>query len=155
MCAATLRTPDPATLAAALDQAYDRDEDGEPQWIEHVTTHGMQRIRATLRVSGDELHVQTNSEARLDRVVATVQQLRPDATVTGESRQPADELRDTTGSAAPSSAGNPIDPSDPQILAVLEQMAHKYEQAWLDEPIPALAAQPPIKRPSTRRADPT
>jgi hypothetical protein len=40
--------------------------------VEHVESHGVQRNRVTLRLSGDELHIDTNSEPRLDRVLGTI-----------------------------------------------------------------------------------
>ena len=91
MCDATLRVADPAALTEALDDAYDRD-DGEPDgalvWFEHVITHGMQRIRAHLELSGDELHVHANSEARFERVLVTIRALNPSVTVLRETGWP-------------------------------------------------------------------
>ena len=77
-CEATLRVSDP--------------DGADPRWFEHVTTHGMQRIRATLRLEGDELHLDTNSEARLDRVLGTLRTLQPMLTVIDEARRPAHEI---------------------------------------------------------------
>jgi hypothetical protein len=52
-CEATLRSPDPTALTAALDDAYDRDEQDQ-RWFEDVTTHAAQRIRATLTLDDDQ-----------------------------------------------------------------------------------------------------
>ena len=53
ICEATVRVGDPAGIEAALDDAYDRvDGDEPPRWFEHVTTQGMQRIRAALVLDG-------------------------------------------------------------------------------------------------------
>lgn len=51
MCSATVRVASDIDL----DRAYDR-EDG--QWLEHVVTDGMTRIRAVLTLDGDTLKVQ-------------------------------------------------------------------------------------------------
>src|SRR5450759_3857356 len=85
---------DAAAGAAALDATYEPDDSdpAAPQWFEHVTTHGMPRIRATLRLEGDELHVDTNSEARLDRVLATLRTLLRSLKIIDEERQPAHEI---------------------------------------------------------------
>jgi tetratricopeptide (TPR) repeat protein len=171
MCRATLRVPDPQALSRSLDDTYDRenaDDDTDAshapagptaQWFEHVETHGMQRIRATLRLSGDELHIDTNSEARLDRVIDTIRSLQPSATVLDESREPVSDLHAAAGPAGPGSppvgAGNLLDPTDPDLAPFVEQLALQYEQSWLDEPIPALAGHTPRQAAAdpTRRPD--
>ena len=161
MCDATLRVADPAALTEALDDAYDRDE-GEPDgalvWFEHVITDGMQRIRAHLELSGDELHVHANSEARFERVLATIRALDPSVTVLSETREPAGDVRAVQRLAARSSAAPAtfLDPAaNPAIAAALEEMARTYEAAWLDEPIPALAGHTPREcaNDPTRRPD--
>ena len=60
----------------ALDDTYDRvDGDEPPRWFEHVTTQGMQRIRAALVLDGDTLRTEANSETadgpRAGHAVAT------------------------------------------------------------------------------------
>ncbi|PRC51536.1 hypothetical protein C6A85_63580, partial [Mycobacterium sp. ITM-2017-0098] len=48
ICEAVVRVSDSARIQSALDDTYDRVEDTDPpQWFEHVTTHGAERIRAT------------------------------------------------------------------------------------------------------------
>jgi tetratricopeptide (TPR) repeat protein len=162
LCEATLRIADPARLAQALDDEYDRNDDepdGALSWFEHVITHGMQRIRANIELRDDELHVHTNSEARFERVLATIGKLAPSATVLHETRDPAGDLRAVQRLAArsgPSSAATFLDPAaDPAIAKALEEMARKYEAAWLDEPIPALAGHTPREctHDPTRRPD--
>ena len=115
LCAATLKVPDPAALTSLLDTMYERHDDElddtgpqPPQWFDHVTTHGMQRIRATLRLEGDELHLDTNSEARLDRVLVTLRTLQPWLTVIDEARRPAHEIGEAMHRAGmPSPTGEP------------------------------------------------
>jgi hypothetical protein len=47
ICEATVQVGDPARIESALDNTCDRvDGDEQPQWFEHFTTQGMQRIRA-------------------------------------------------------------------------------------------------------------
>ena len=149
ICDATLRVHDPGGLTEALDDAYDRDDDepdGALVWFEHVITHGMQRIRAHLELSGEELHVHANSEARFERVLATIRALDPSVRVLRETREPAGDVRAVQRLAARSSAtpATLLDPAaDPAMAAALEEMARTYEAAWLDEPIPALAGHTP------------
>jgi len=162
MCAATLHVRDPAALATELDGTYEREEPaadlaasadpaaGEPaQWIEYVTTHGMRRVRATLLLSGTELRVETNSEARLDRVLDVLRSLQPSLIVTAEKRQAAGDMHEAmklAGAPPPDGsdpagghAGPGLDPADPQVAAMLNEFVQGYERSWVDEPIPALA----------------
>jgi hypothetical protein len=86
--------------------------------------------------------VHANSEARFERVLATIRALDPSVTVLRETREPAGDVRAVQRLAARSSATSAtfLDPAaDPAIAPALEEMAGKYEAAWLDEPIPALA----------------
>ena len=127
-------------------------------WFEHVITHGLQRIRAHLELSGDELHVHANSEARFERVLVTIRALDPSVTVLSETREPAGDVRAVQRLAARSSAAPAtfLDPAaNPAIAAALEEMARTYEAAWLDEPIPALAGHTPREcaNDPTRRPD--
>jgi len=62
-------------------------------WFEHVITDGLQRIRAHLELRGDELHVHANSEARFERVLATIRALDPSVAVLRETREPAGDVR--------------------------------------------------------------
>lgn len=167
MCDATLRVNDPVTLAKALDDAYDRDDeqgrtdDGTLVWYEHVITHDMQRIRAHLELDGDQLRVHANSAARFERVLATIQTLDPAVTVLDETREPAGDMRAIQQLAArtPATPAQALDPAtDPEIAAALDEMVRKYETTWLDEPIPALAnhtprqcADDPTRRPDLIR----
>jgi len=93
--------PGPRGAATELDETYEREEPaadlaasadpaaGEPaQWIEYVTTHGMRRVRATLLLSGTELRVETNSEARLDRVLDVLRSLQPSLIVLPRNARP-------------------------------------------------------------------
>ena len=59
----------------------------------------------------------------------------------------------------PSPTGEPptneLDPDDPEVAAVLGQMARQYEQAWLDDAIPALAGHTPREAAADPPAVPT
>ncbi|MGH3981224.1 MAG: SEC-C domain-containing protein, partial [Pseudonocardiaceae bacterium] len=165
LCEATLRTGDPAALTTKLDQIYQRDDTDPPQWIEYVTTHGADRIRATLRLDGPELAIHANSDARIDRVLDTLQALDPTLTIVNQSRQPARDVREAATLAAHAApAGEDpahldpahrLDPADPEVAAALDRFIRDYEQKWLDEPIPALAGHTPRQAAAdpTRRGD--
>ncbi len=154
-CEATLRSPDPAALAAALDSTYDRDESAA-LWREHVTTHGMDRIRATIEIVGDHVKVETNSEPRQDRVLDALRQLQPGIEVARQTRRPARDMQEAM-SRAPAGAqtASSMEPDDPLVIAALEQFMLEHEQAWLNDHIPALAGLTPREAAAdpTRRPD--
>jgi hypothetical protein len=154
-CDATLRSPDPTALAAALDHAYDRDVP-EPRCFEHVTTHGVQRIRVTLTLDRDQLRIETNSEPRMDRVLGRLHELQPGLDVLQQTRRPVEDVHEAMSRAPGGAPTEALDPADyPEIAAALEQMTRQHEQAWLDEQIPALAGATPREAAAdpTRRPD--
>jgi hypothetical protein len=158
ICEATARVGDPARMAAALDDTYDRvDGDEPPRWFEHVTTQGMQRIRAALVLDGDTLRTEANSEKRMDRVLATLSHLDPEMTVLDDSRRPVHDAREAGELAKqlPVSGKGALDPDDPELAAFLDEFIRDYETKWLDEPIPALDGHTPRQAADdpTRRAD--
>ena len=157
LCSATLTGGEVDALTAALDTAYARDED-EPRWIEHVTTQGMERIRATIAIEGAAVRVETNSEPRMDRVLHTLLTLQPGLVVQTQTRRPAEDLQEAMSRAPGGVPAGTLDPNDPAVADALEQFTRTHEQAWLDEPIPALsgvtpreAAADPTRRPDLTR----
>jgi tetratricopeptide (TPR) repeat protein len=170
-CEASLASADPTALAQALDARYDRTEetsDGEhdadvptARWFEHVTTQGMERIRATVELTGQRVRVHTNSEARLERVLAVLAGIEPTITLVEQTRRPGRDAREMADlatqfpAAGSSGAPKPLDPGDPDVAAALARFARDYEHRWLDEPIPALAGRTPREAAAdpTRRGD--
>ncbi len=158
ICEATVQVGDPAGIAAALDDTYDRDDGEEPpRWFEHVTTHGMERIRATSVLDGDTLRVETNSEKRMDRVLATLARLDPAMKVLEDVRRPLRDVREAAELAKqmPVTDKGALDPDDPELAALLGELVRDYETRWLDEPIPALDGHTPRQAADdpTRRGD--
>lgn len=159
VCETSIRVPNPDLLAGAFDDRFDRRDneprdDGTPEriWIESVTTHGMDRVRATLRLAGDVLHIDANSEERTDRLLASIRSLQPDAVILDDRRTPADDLHEAM-SRAPgrSDRRDQLDADDPEIAALLDASVRAYEDVWLDESIPALDGLSPRQA----AADPT
>ena len=158
ICEATIRVSDSAGIESALDDTYDRVEDAEPpQWFEHVSTHGREHIRATLVLDGETLRVETNSEERMDRVLAAVKRLDPTMSVLDDTRERVDDPGAMLA-RMPATAQGAINLDNPEMAAVLDAMILDYEARWLDEPIPALdghtprqAADDPTRRPDLIR----
>lgn len=156
ICQATVRVGDPDGIESALDGAYDRLGGEEPpRWLEHVVTHGMPRVRSTLVLDGDTLRAETNSEKRMDRVLATVARVDPAMTVLDDTRQPIRDTREAAELAKRLPGGGGLDPDDPEVAAALNAFIHEYETKWLDESIPALDGHTPRQAADdpTRRAD--
>lgn len=153
ICEAQIRVSDPVALAAELDECYERTDADPPQWIEFVTTDGMQRVRATLALDGDTVAVDTNSDARMDRVLAVLRGIAPALEILDETRTPMGDLKQ----AAAVADDHPVarEPEDPELLAFMEQALHEYEERWLDESIPALGGVTPRQAADdpTRRGD--
>jgi hypothetical protein len=157
ICEATVRLGDQDKIEGSLDETYDRaDGDGPPRWHEHVKTHGMPHIRATLMRDGDTLRVETNSAERMDRVLATLDRLDPTMRVVDDSRTPIHNAREAAELAAQlPAAEDALDPNDPEVAAMLDEYIRQYEANWLDEPIPALDGHTPRQTADdpTRRGD--
>ncbi|ART68354.1 hypothetical protein BTO20_06975 [Mycobacterium dioxanotrophicus] len=153
MCRATVKADDVAGLQTALDDRYHRSADQDlPQWYEHITTHGMNRIGASLTLDGEMLTVDTNSERRMARVLAALKQLDPELQVVEEVRRPLDDFDDVAALAAHMPAQ---DADSPEVAAALEDFIRDYETKWLDQPIPALNGHTPRQAADdpTRRGD--
>ena len=93
-CEVTLRVPDPAALADQLDGRFERqevasgDDTTSREWIEHVTTHGMERIRATVRLTGHVATIDVNSNERADRMIEVLRVLQPEIDVSKFAAHP-------------------------------------------------------------------
>jgi hypothetical protein len=130
----------------------------EPSWHEYVTTHGREHVRATLRLEGDELHIDTNSEARHERVLAAITEMQPGVELVGERRRDITEIEpraEDDDEYEDEDLDSTIDLTDPRIQAALQQIIRQQEEVWLDEPIPALAGVTPRQAAAdpTRRPD--
>lgn len=152
-CDASLRVSDSAEVSNVLDDAFDRPDPTEPEWVEYVTTDGVRRVGAALRLISDELYVETNSEERHERVLSRLYELVPSIVLVTESRMPARDAREAAELVAASGNRSQLTagPPDPAVAAALEQYILEYEQGWLDTPIPALTGTTPRQA----AADPT
>ena len=77
----------------------------------------MLRIRATLVLDGDTLRVETNSEKRMDRVLATLARLDPAMSVLDDSRRPVRDAREAAELAKqlPMTGEDALDPTTPSL----------------------------------------
>ena len=156
ICQATVRVDDADRLAAYPDKTYDRVDGEAPRWHESVTSLGMPHIRAVLVRDGDTLRIETNSEERMDRVLAALVRIDPTMRVLDDSRTPMHDARAAAELAAELPAGeDALDPDAPEVATMLDEFIREYEAKWLDEPIPALDGHTPRQAADdpTRRGD--
>jgi hypothetical protein len=168
-CRAVLSVRDAAAARRVLDRFFDPDDSptGAPdRWIELVDVDGRGDefiVRAHLRLEGDEIHVETNSERRMDLVLELVQSKLKAAQLVHEERTPIDtakylkDARKTATGSGPIGLNRP-DPDDSTTAAAMAQVRDRYEERWCDEPVPALggvtpreAAADPTRRESLER----
>ncbi|MFQ5522881.1 MAG: SEC-C metal-binding domain-containing protein [Acidimicrobiia bacterium] len=129
-------------LEARLDELYERDVEGA--WVSFAEGGPAGSfIRATLDRKGDRLSVSTNSVERLDRVLDAL----GDEVSLVERRE--EEIDWETLGQGPT----PETPEVPQEL--VDQIAEKMEDWWLEESVPALGGITPREAATdpTRRED--
>lgn len=136
-------------LEAVLDEHYVKDEDDEV-WTEYLPLDDDERlIRAIIRQRDNEVEVEVNSEARMERVLTTLNDV---AEVVSQTVRPAttlkeiNDLQETMGDSP-----EPAEPDPPVPPEVLEEMRDRLERRWLDEEVPALGGVTPRQA----AADPT
>ena len=141
-CTAALKVADARAAATVLDRHYRRE--GE-MWVEMFPiSEDEEIVRATLTMKGDRLEVQTHSEPRLDRVLARLDEVLPDARLLSDQRAPLAPGQMPQAPTLPGPAPTP----GPEAEAELQDF---LEQRWLDESVPALAGMTPRQA----AADPT
>ena len=112
-------------------------------------------VRAHLRLEDDEIHIETNSEERMDEMLEIVQGKLKAAQLVRDERTPVDtakylkEAKAAAGTAGPPSLGLPP-PEDPGLKTMMQQVRSRYEERWCDEAVPALGGAPRGRRRPTR-----
>jgi hypothetical protein len=168
-CNVVLTVRDAAAARRVLDRSFDPDgppSGGPDRWVDLADVDGRGEefiLRAHLRLEGREIHIETNSEWRMERVLNIVTSQLRSAKVVRDEREPIDPARYlaevSAGQGADGSPRLPLAmPDDPAVLATLHQMRERFEERWCDEPVPALggvtpreAAADPTRRESLER----
>ncbi len=164
----TVKVADRVAMREVLARHYEPDDSppdtddpagSATRWVElHDIGGGENVLRARLRLVDDELTIETNSEARAERVLGVLTgEVGPIELVSRKStpmRTFADAAAARPGGATPKA---PQELSDEERAAVEEWRA-RYEERWCDEAIPALqgltprqAAADPSRRESLER----
>ena len=150
LCTAEYRVGDPDQAAAALAERYEAlDDDG--RFVEWVEVEGQRWGRGQLALDGDRLWVETNAEARLERLMSVIEEVVEGAELRDESRRPMAEVAAST--ARDPDASGRIDPEDlpEELREFLDAEIARREEAWVDESIPMLGGLTPREA----RDDPT
>lgn len=140
-------------LAVVLDDTYDADEDNPGIWRELFEIRRDEHIvRATMHRDGDHLVVETNSEARLDRVLTRLADVSRIVSQDAKPARSLGEMREATGhlpQGEPAEASDVLGPDD------VNELLDFMERRWLDEHVPALGGITPRQAADdpTRRAD--
>ena len=135
------RVTDAAALDGALRAAGLEAKGDEPEWRLARDSQGMANATiAVLRLHGDELVGDVNSDERADVLQALVAAALPDAELIDDGVR---EFGEAMEDFDPATAPPPLDQNDPAIRQVLEQFILQQEQRWLDESIPALGGRTP------------
>lgn len=155
LCRAELATDaELSDLHAALDGVLERGEgSGEGAvWSDLWTKPGGDQIlRGTVRYEDGGLHLDTNSAARLERLLHTVRGAVPDAAlILAERTDPRDALAQPRESLETSEEVIP-----PAVESAVDELVQRKEAEWVDETIPALAGLTPRQAldDPTRRED--
>jgi hypothetical protein len=154
LCKAVIQVPDAGRARRALDDNYGAGEAGT--WDElHNISPDEQIVRATIKLEGSRLTVETNSEERMDRVLGVLKRDIPLLKVLADERQPLDLAKARRSSfltpVDSASAGARTDEGVVLPPEVREQLQEKFERRWCDEQVPALGGVTPRQA----AADPT
>jgi len=147
-CRCVLDMPDPDKLAEELNRTYEPVEGALDTWSEmHDLGNGDRILRASLTLdrSTRRLTVATHSDARMDRVLAALDDAGWPIDIVEDHRR---ALRPGELPTPANAAGPARSRPDPETIAHLQD---EMERRWLDEPIPALDGATPRQA----AADPT
>ena len=123
------------------------------------TTDRRNLLDASIALEGRDLTVTTTSGRRMDDVLATIRRLDPQVELIADERLPIPTTREAERyTAARPTTGSPFIEPEAQSSEIQQAMADhiaKYEEEWLDLPIPALAGVTPREAADdpTRRDD--
>jgi hypothetical protein len=154
MCRAVLAPT--STSWTALRSTLDRllQPIGDDQWNEIVETKNSRAVRCFLSRVDDTLVVVTNSVERVERVLALLRKNVADLHVVEDERTDVATAR-ARALAEGSDEGIPDGATPAEVLEAMREFIREKEEAWIDEPLPALSGLTPRQAASdpTRRED--
>src|SRR6266536_210760 len=136
---ARYRVPDPAAAGEWLAERLVEESEGE--FLETVEVDGRPVHRGRVRLDGDVLEIETNSEERLRRLERMVHAAVPDVRLLSREQRTPEEAMEG-GDPGP----EPVPPTDlpfEEVAGALEAFMAEQEERWVDEPVPALGGLTP------------
>jgi len=136
--------PDLAEVDTLLsEEGLDRNEGDEPpSWnLVRDSTNQPGSVVATLRLEGDVLVAEVNSDERAEEIGLLVDETLPTAIFLGDESRSAEEMMGDHDPASTTPAAPDLD--DPAIREAVMKMMHEHEVRWIDESIPALGGRTP------------
>ena len=134
------RCPDSVDVGAALlGTAMKADSDGASWTLVRDTTGQTDAVIAHLRLAGDELTGDVNSDQRAAELLALVTEALPDAHLLDDERR---SIEEAMAEIDPDEAPTPPQ-LDPAMRQVLADFVAEHERRWLDESIPTLGGRTP------------
>jgi hypothetical protein len=128
-------------VSAALERAGLQADEGEPAWrLLRDSANRGHTIVASLRLVGDELTGEVNSEPRAEELKTLITSVLPDAVLLDVEARP---VEDALADSDPADASPRQDLSDPVLRQALAEFIADHERRWLDESIPALGGRTP------------
>ena len=154
MCRAVLAptTTSWTALRSTLDRLFQ--PKGDDQWNEIVETTNSPAVRCFLSRVDDTLVVMTNSVERVERVLALLRENVADLQVVQDERIDVATAR-ARALAEGSDEAIPDGATPAEVLEAMREFIREKEEAWIDEPLPALSGLTPRQAASdpTRRED--
>jgi hypothetical protein len=137
------RIADDAALGAALEGCGLR-ADSDSEWtLVRDSANRRNTIVMTLRYADGTLVGEVNSDERAAELLALVADALPGARLVDDDRRTFEEAVADRDPEAAEAAETLLDPDDPQVREVLDQIIAEQERSWLDESIPALGGRTP------------
>ncbi len=143
-CETVVDLGDPVAARAFLDATYRQEDAGGEEWLEMFPLHDDEEIvRGRFRLSGARLVVSTTSEARADRVLATIETELPEAKVVSDERIPMDvnsmrRRAELKRQLFPDRDDRESALDDAAMAEVRVTLRNRFEERWCDQSIPAL-----------------
>lgn len=157
LCEARYRVPDAAAAGARLAERLEAKADGS--FVDKVEIRGDEIVRGFIRLEDDVATVTTNAEERFARLRELLLEAAPGAVLESEERTDAAEaVRRARHGASPQPEPS-LDELPPETRAeltrALDDQMTRWEERWVDEPIPALQGATPRQAldDPTRRGD--
>jgi hypothetical protein len=135
------RVEQPELVGPAMEQAGLQADEADVSWLLVRESHRQSdTIIASVRLAGDELIGEVNSDERAEELLALVTEALPGAELVDDEVR---SMAEVAASVDPAAEPRHSDVDDPALRQVMAEYIADYERRWLDESIPALGGRTP------------